>query len=138
MFIENGNNYFHILLRKGFLTGPFQNNEFIYKNYSSPTPEEINVELQALIQTKMGPDTYLLYPGGGMLFKFNESNGAIKRIDRSFLSVNSIVTKIDRVSIEEKRPITRPLVAKIFKNLHVNVGEDHKFSAQNPKPFNFN
>ena len=88
LFIKNGNNYFHILLRKGFLTGPFQNNEFIYKNYSSPIPEEINVELQALIQTKMGPDTYLLYPGGGMLFKFNESNGAIKRIDRSFAHRN--------------------------------------------------
>ena len=36
----------------------------------------------------MGPDTYLLYPGGGMLFKFNESNGAIKRIDRSFAHRN--------------------------------------------------
>ena len=88
MFIENGKNYFHILLRNGFLTGPFQNDEFIYKDYSSPTPEEINFELQDLIQTNMGPDTYLLYPGGGMLFKFNESSGAIKRIDRSFAHRN--------------------------------------------------
>ena len=88
LFIENGKNYFHILLRNGFLTGPFQNDEFIYKDYSSPAPKEINVELQALIQTKMGPDTYLLYPGGGMLFKFNESSGAIKRIDRSFAHRN--------------------------------------------------
>ena len=83
LFIENGKNYFHILLRNGFLTGPFQDNEFVYKDYSSPSPEEINVEFQALIPAKMGPDTYLLYPGGGMLFKFNESSGAIKRIDRS-------------------------------------------------------
>ena len=88
LFIENGKNYFHILLRNGFLTGPFQDNEFVYKDYSSPTPEEINVEFQALIPTKMGPDTYLLYPGGGMLFKFNESVGAIKRIDRSFAHRN--------------------------------------------------
>ncbi len=88
LFIENGKNYFHILLRNGFLTGPFQNNEFIYKDYSSPTPEEINVEFQALIPTKMGPDTYLLYPGGGLLFKFSESIGAIKRIDRSFAHRN--------------------------------------------------
>ena len=29
------------------------------------------------------------------------------------------------------------LGSKIFKNLHVNVGENHKFSAQNPKLFNF-
>ena len=88
LFIENGKNYFHILLRNGFLTGPFQDNEFVYKDYSSPSPEEINVEFQALIPTKMGPDTYLLYPGGGMLFKFNESSGAIKRIDRSFAHRN--------------------------------------------------
>ena len=88
LFIENGKNYFHILLRKGFLTGPFQDNEFVYKDYSSPVPEEINVEFQALIPTKMGPDIYLLYPGGGMLFKFNESSGAIKRIDRSFAHRN--------------------------------------------------
>ena len=88
LFIENGKNYFHILLRNGFLTGPFQEDEFVYKDYSSPVPDEINVELQALIPTKMGPDTYLLYPGGGMLFKFNESSGAIKRIDRSFAHRN--------------------------------------------------
>jgi hypothetical protein len=88
LFTENSKNYFNILLRNGFLTGPFQNNEFVYKDYSSPTPEEINVDFQALIPTKMGPDTYLLYPGGGMLFKFNESSGAIKRIDRSFAHRN--------------------------------------------------
>ena len=88
LFIENGKNYFHILLRNGFLTGPFQNNEFVYEDYSSPTPEEINVEFQSLIPTKMGPDTYLLYPGGGMLFKFDESIRAIKRIDRSFAHRN--------------------------------------------------
>jgi hypothetical protein len=88
LFIENGKSYFHILLRNGFLTGPFQEDEFVYKDYSIPVPNEINVELQALIPTKMGPDTYLLYPGGGMLFKFNESSGAIKRIDRSFAHRN--------------------------------------------------
>ncbi len=37
LFIENGKNYFHILLRNGFLTGPFQDNEFVYKDYSSPS-----------------------------------------------------------------------------------------------------
>jgi chromosomal replication initiation ATPase DnaA len=39
-----------------------------------------------------------------------------RRMDRSFSAVNSIVADIDRISIEEKRPITRSLVAKIFKN----------------------
>ena len=53
LFIENGKSYFHILLRNGFLTGPFQEHEFVYKDYSSPVPNEINVELQALVPTKM-------------------------------------------------------------------------------------
>ena len=88
LFIENGKNYFHILLRNGFLTGPFRNNEFVHKDYSNPVPEEINLELQALTQTKIGSDTFLLYPGGGMLFKFNESSAEIKRIDRSFAHRN--------------------------------------------------
>ena len=88
LFIENGNNYFHILLREGFLTGPFQNNEFIYKNYSSPIPEEINVELQALIQTKWVQILIFCIRVVGCCFKFNESNGAIKRIDRSFAHRN--------------------------------------------------
>jgi len=40
-----------------------------------------------------------------------------RRIDRSFSSINNIVEKIDQISIEEKRPITRSLVSKILKNL---------------------
>ncbi|MGB0813034.1 MAG: HdaA/DnaA family protein, partial [Paracoccaceae bacterium] len=40
-----------------------------------------------------------------------------RRIDRSFSSINIIVEKIDQISIEEKRPITRSLVSKILKNL---------------------
>jgi len=40
-----------------------------------------------------------------------------RRIDRSFSSINIIVAKIDQISIEEKRPITRSFVSKILKNL---------------------
>ena len=72
LFIESSKNYFHILLREGFLTGPFSKNQFAYRKYSKSIPKEINVELQALSQVKMGSNSYLLYPGGGILFKFSE------------------------------------------------------------------
>ena len=88
LFIENGKNYFHILLREGFLTGPFSKNQFAYRKYSKSIPKEINVELQALSQVKMGSNSYLLYPGGGILFKFSESDNSITRIDRSFAHRN--------------------------------------------------
>ena len=32
----------------------------------------------------MGSNNYLLYPGGGILFKFSEIDNTITRIDRSF------------------------------------------------------
>ena len=71
---------------------------------------EIDDKLFPLIMAKLFADRQM-YPSPDV-FEYLS-----KRIDRSFLAINSIVTKIDRVSIEEKRPITRPLVAKIFKNL---------------------
>jgi len=88
LFIENGKNYFHILLREGFLTGPFSKNQFAYRKYSKSIPKEINVELQTLSQVRMGSYNYLLYPGGGILFKFSESDNSITRIDRSFAHRN--------------------------------------------------
>ena len=45
-------------------------------------------KLQALSQVKMGSNNYLLYPGGGILFKFSESDNSITRIDRSFAHRN--------------------------------------------------
>ena len=71
---------------------------------------ELDDKLFPLIMAKLFADRQM-YPSPDV-FEYLS-----KRIDRSFLSINSIVTKIDRVSIEEKRPITRPLVAKILKNL---------------------
>jgi len=88
LFIESSKNYFHILLREGFLTGPFSKNQFAYRKYSKSIPKEINVELQALSQVRMGSNSYLLYPGGGILFKFSESDNSITRIDRSFAHRN--------------------------------------------------
>ena len=71
---------------------------------------ELDDKLFPLIMAKLFADRQM-YPSPDVFDYLS------KRIDRSFLSINSIVAKIDRVSIEEKRPITRPLVAKIFKNL---------------------
>ena len=71
--------------------------------------DELDDKLFPLIMAKLFADRQM-YPSPDV-FEYLS-----RRIDRSFLSINSIVAKIDRVSIEEKRPITRSLVAKIFKN----------------------
>jgi chromosomal replication initiation ATPase DnaA len=70
---------------------------------------ELDDKLFPLIMAKLFADRQM-YPSPDV-FEYLS-----KRIDRSFSSINAIVAKIDRVSIEQKRPITRSLVAKIFKN----------------------
>ena len=70
---------------------------------------ELDDKLFPLIMAKLFADRQM-YPSPDV-FEYLS-----RRIDRSFLSIFSIVAKIDRVSIEEKRPITRALVAKILKN----------------------
>ena len=70
---------------------------------------ELDDKLFPLIMAKLFADRQM-YPSPDV-FEYLS-----RRIDRSFLSIYSIVEKIDRVSIEKKRPITRSLVAKILKN----------------------
>lgn len=70
---------------------------------------ELDDQLFPLIMAKLFADRQM-YPSPDVFAYLN------RRIERSFLSVNSIVEKIDCVSIEEKRPITRSLVSKILKN----------------------
>ncbi len=70
---------------------------------------ELDDKLFPLIMAKLFADRQM-YPSPDV-FEYLS-----RRIDRSFLSIYSIVEKIDRVSIEKKRPITRSLVAKIFKS----------------------
>ena len=72
--------------------------------------DELDDKLFPLIMAKLFADRQM-YPSPDV-FEYLS-----RRIDRSFLTINSIVTEIDRISIEEKRPITRSLVAKILKKL---------------------
>ena len=69
---------------------------------------ELDDELFPLIMAKLFADRQM-YPSPDVIEYLR------RRIDRSFSSIFSIVATIDRVSIEEKRPITRSLVAKILK-----------------------
>jgi len=71
-----------VLTNKGYFTG-----EGEFKKYNSPLPIELNsIDFKALRSTKLADVTYLLYPGGGMLFSFKD--GVIKRIDASFAQRN--------------------------------------------------
>ncbi len=67
---------------------------------------------------------YTGYPGG------QRSLNATELFNKN---PNTIIEKAVKGMLPKNK-----LGSKIFKNLHVNVGEDHKFSAQKPKPFNFN
>jgi chromosomal replication initiation ATPase DnaA len=71
--------------------------------------DELDDKLLPLIMAKLFADRQM-YPSPDVFEYLN------RRMVRSFSAVNSIVADIDRISIEEKRPITRSLVAKIFKN----------------------
>lgn len=65
----------------------YYNSEGVFKKYNSPLPIELNrIDFSGLRSTKLADVTYLLYPGGGMLFSFKD--GAIKRIDASFAQRN--------------------------------------------------
>ena len=71
-----------ILTNKGYF-----NSEGVFKKYNSPIPIELDaIHFAGLRSAKLADVTYLLYPGGGMLFSFKD--GVIKRIDASFAQRN--------------------------------------------------
>ena len=70
---------------------------------------EIDEKLFPLLMAKLFADRQM-YPSPDVFEYLN------RRIDRSFSSINIIVEKIDQISIEEKRPITRSLVCQMLKN----------------------
>ena len=70
---------------------------------------EIDEKLFPLLMSKLFADKQM-YPSPDVFEYLN------RRIDRSFSSINIIVEKIDQISIEEKRPITRSLVSQMLKN----------------------
>ena len=73
---------FAIITLQGYFN--FEGNFFSYKN---PLPREFfDIELGTLSSTLLADKTYLLYPGGGKLYQFEQ--GSIKRIDATFAFQN--------------------------------------------------
>ena len=74
-------NYYYVLTEEGYYVSE-SSESFTFKNYTKPIPKSLNVDINTLIPLTHKSKTYLLYPGGGLLYLF--SNGAIERVDRSF------------------------------------------------------
>ena len=74
-------NYYYVLTNDGYYVSENSEN-FTYKNYSESLPKSLNVDVNTLLPVTHKSKNYLLYPGGGLLYLFE--NGSIKRIDRSF------------------------------------------------------
>ena len=82
LILEGENpNYYYVLTNDGYYVSENSDN-FTYKNYSESLPKSLNVDINTLLPVTHKSKNYLLYPGGGLLYLFE--NGAIKRIDRSF------------------------------------------------------
>ena len=73
--------YFYVLTKSGYYISELDGKN-TFNVYSKEIPKSLNVTLNTLIPLKHNSQTYLLYPGGGLLYSF--SNGSINRIDRSF------------------------------------------------------
>ena len=82
LILEGENpNYYYVLTNDGYYVSESSDN-FIFKNYSESLPESLNVNINTLLPVTHKSKNYLLYPGGGLLYLFE--NGSIKRVDRSF------------------------------------------------------
>ena len=82
LLVEGENpNYYYVLTDEGYYISESSKN-FTFKNYTKPLPKSLNVDINTLLPVTHKSKTYLLYPGGGLLYSF--SNGAIERVDRSF------------------------------------------------------
>jgi len=82
LLVEGENpNYYYVLTKEGYYISE-SSESFTFKNYTKPLPKSLNVDINTLLPVTHKSKTYLLYPGGGLLYLF--SNGAIERVDRSF------------------------------------------------------
>jgi len=82
LLVEGENpNYYYVLTDEGYYISESSKN-FTFKNYTKPLPKSLNVDINTLLTVTHKSKTYLLYPGGGLLYSL--SNGAIERVDRSF------------------------------------------------------
>ena len=73
--------YFYVLTKDGYNISELEGKN-TFKEYSKEIPKSLNVPFSTLIPLLHNSQTYLLYPGGGLLYTF--SDGSINRVDRSF------------------------------------------------------
>ncbi len=73
--------YFYVLTANGYYISK-EEGKNIFTEYSKKIPKSLNVPVSTLIPLLHNSQTYLLYPGGGLLYAF--SDGSINRVDRSF------------------------------------------------------
>lgn len=71
--------YYYVLKKEGYYISDKPEKLNLY---TKSIPESLNVSLGTLTSVTHNSKTYLLYPGGGLLYSFID--GAIERIDRSF------------------------------------------------------
>ena len=71
--------YYYVLKKEGYYISDKPEKLNLY---TKSIPESLNVSLSTLTSVTHNSKTYLLYPGGGLLYSFID--GAIERIDRSF------------------------------------------------------
>ena len=103
LIVNGPGNYFNILTKSGYFFGNIKTKTFNFFRYKTPLPREFlnaqtsaSTSLQALVPLKVSSEsqraqfnqrkTYLLYPGGGVLYEFY--NGSINRLDSSFAQRN--------------------------------------------------
>ena len=73
--------YFYVLTSDGYYVSE-SGGKNTFNEYEKEIPSSLKVPLNTLIPLLHNSQTYLLYPGGGLLYTF--SDGSIKRVDRSF------------------------------------------------------
>ena len=81
MLESESSKYFYVLKNDGYYISEI-GGKYTFNKYKDEIPSSLNVPLNTLIPILHNSQTYLLYPGGGLLYTF--SNGSITRIDRSF------------------------------------------------------
>ncbi len=80
LILEGENpNYYYVLTNQGYY---LSNSPEKLNKYSKSIPESLNIGFNTLTGVTHNSKSYLLYPGGGLLYSF--INGSIERIDRSF------------------------------------------------------
>ena len=90
LIVKKDSTSFYTFTKKGvYISTLTWSNElnYIYKDYSKPLPKSLEqVDFISLSTVVSGESVYFLYPGGGIVYKYNDNE--IQRIDDSFAHRN--------------------------------------------------